>query len=340
MDQLEKLKQEEAELEAQMLGNPTEPVATTEVEEGVQQSQEELEAADYMEGVITGEEESKETTVSSPSDQPEPQKPQRINWKKRFTNFKASADASIYEQRQEIANLKNNVATLMGELGDLREAKREVQGDMFEGAFSQEDEDTFGADGMAVVKKAAQVAIESQVKPLKEQLRKQEVARIDDAKRAANTERQTAYNGFLGSLSNLVPDYAAINTDPKFMDWMKQPDQFSGLPKSKLFVQAEQARDVARVADFFIEYKNERDAKVQPNKPKDLERHVTPMGGGGAPSSSANQKEQVGYYRQSDIDKFYRDVMKGRYKGNQGVIDATESAIELAVRENRVLKGQ
>ena len=62
--------------------------------------------------------------------------------------------------------------------------------------------------------------------------------------------------------------------------------------------------------------------------------------GGGMSTQQRQKKSEPGYYRQSDIDKFYSDMMKGRYKDEPGVIQATESAIEQAIRDKRVLKGQ
>ena len=359
MDQLEKLKQEEAELEAamaaqaneaQMLGNPTEEepqqpeesdVATTEYDG--EQTQDELDAAEYLEAQITSPGE--EQPIDDPEDhdpEPQPQKPKRVNWKKRFTNYKTSQDATTYGLRQENLELQSQIDQLRLQMHQLTTAKQEVQGDLFEGAFTEEEEDTFGADGLDVVKKAARVAIERQIKPLKKELETQRAETLKSQAKTTHDRQVQEYHSFLGKLETLVPEYAELNTDPEFLKWIKQPDEFSGAARGDLFRKAEASRDVARVADFFMQYQAENTAvQERGGIPKHMEKHVTPTGQGGGMSTQQRQKKsEPGYYRQSDIDKFYSDMMKGRYKDEPGVIQATESAIEQAIRDKRVLKGQ
>lgn len=348
MDPLEKLKQEEAELEAQMLGNPTEPQqpeepeATT-VDDGLERTEEELAADEYMMDTITDGDAHEPQQPEYPEDleeptEPQPQKPKRTNWKKRFTNYKASTDATINGLRRDLIDMQSANAAVARELQQLQVAssQREVQGDMFEGAFTQEDEDTFGTEGLDVVKKAAKVAIERQVKPLEAELQKQRDARVQDLTRAAATQKRAQYQEFLGRLETLVPEYAELNKDKGFLQWLSGADQYSGYQRAELFRKAEASRDVARVADFFVEYQS----TVAPPVPKDVQRQVTPVGRGGGGQQVNPKPKDPGMYRQSDIDKFYSDVMKGLYKDQAGVIAATEAAIEQAYVENRVLKNR
>lgn len=343
MDQLERLKQEEAELEAQMLGNPTEPeapVAPTEEEELTASTPEELEAAEVMEGIIVPPSSEEDQLDDDELEVSQPQKPKRINWKKRFTNYKTSTDGTINGLRRELIDLKSQMATLAEENHRWRSAKQEVQGDLFEGAFTQEDEDTFGTDGLDVVKKAAKVAIERQVKPLQEELRKQEAQRIQDMQTRAHSDKQMQYDEFLANLGALVPEYQELNKDKNFLSWMSGKDTYGSQVRMDLFRKAEANGDVTRVADFFSEYKSTLEqVKPTSNVPDAVRRHITPVGGG-ATQAVPKGDADPGYYRKSDIDKFYSDLTKGRYEGQQGVIMATEEAIEQAYRDNRVLHRQ
>lgn len=350
MDPLEKLKQEEAELEAQMLGNqtpedpgavePQDPEVSATEDDGIDRTEEELAADEYMMDTITGDPQQPEYQEDPVEpEEPQPQKPKRTNWKKRFTNYKSSTDATIYGLRKELMDMKQSLADLMQENQRLSAVKREEQGDLFEGAFTQEDEETFGTEGLDVVKKAAKVAIERQVKPLQEELQRQNQRNIQQTQAAIERDRNLAYQEFLGRLETLVPDYAALNKDQKFVQWLKGADDYSGYSRQQLLQQAERVGDVARVADFFLEYQQNQSAVQQQTVPESVRRHVTPVGSGGQ-GPAPRQKEQKGYYRQSDIDKFYSDVMKGRYEGQQSVILATEKAIEEAAVEGRILQNQ
>ena len=346
---LEKLQQEEAELEAQMLGNqatvddpqPTEEpeVSTTEDDDG--QTEEELQAAEYMERTIV-QRQDEDDDSDDDDDSSQPQKPQRTNWKKRFVNFKKSADSTISSQRREILDLRAELDQMKLQFYQMQtKAEQEGQGDLFDGVFSPEDEDTFGAEGLDVVKKAAKVAIERQLNPLKEELKKQRELSLKEQASRTQAERKAEYDKFLSRLETLVPEYAALNVDPGFLRWIKEPDDASGVIRGDLFRRAEASRDVGRVADFFKQYQGKVSAVKAPNRVnKDMERHITPMGSGGSGSSSRKRQTEEGYIRQSDIDKFYADMMKGRYKNQPDVIRATEAVIERATRDNRVLRGQ
>lgn len=358
--QLERLKAEEAELEAQMLGDqsqdpeelaaPLENEDSTTDEDSIVASEEELEAASMIEEIIVQPNADEETEGelddpfdegTSDDDEPlegQPQQPKRTNWKKRFIGLQKSHEATVHAHKREVMELKAKMADLEEALFKLRSAKQEVQGDVFDGVFSQEDEDTFGAEGLDIVKKAAKTAMDKQLKPLQEELRRQEEARIKQLKSQSVAERQAAYQQFLDRLGSLVPEYAELNVDKGFLNWMNGADDFSGAPRGDLFRKAEAAGDVLRVADFFMQYKEQQKPKQKPI-PKDVERHVTPVGSGGSSPGPRTQPKTT-YYRESDINKFYNDVLKGRYAGRKAVVDATEAAIERAYTENRILRGQ
>jgi len=340
--QLERLKAEEEAAEA-AFGNPEvtvpiEEVATLESDElasatTVEQSEDELDAAAYIEDTIMGVGEQETHEV-----QPEAKVPaNRTNWKKRFTNFKASADATIYDLRTEVSQMKGQMATLYEELGKVREAgMTTTQKDPFAGVFSEEDEATFGADGLDVVKKGTQAAIDNATKPLKDQLAKVDKDRIDSLKAEAQRAEQGRYNDFIGRLGDLIPDYKEVNYDPKFLAWMKLPDTYSGITRAQLFTQAEKAKDVARVAEFFVEFSHDAKPKVV----SEAEKHITPMGGPGASPAPIKTKETEGkIIYLSEIDKFYDDVIKGRYHGKHDQVLNIEAQIDRAQMAGLIRKG-
>ena len=337
MTQLEKLKAEEAELEAAMaanLGNPTEqpveapqptePVATTPTID------------EQMTEIITQTDGTQEPYVQ---EEPEPPPKQRTNWKKRYTNYKASTDATIYGLRSEVSELKAQLAEALQSINTMRDAKVENQGDVWEGTFSEDDVATFGADGLEVVKKAASTLVERQLDPLKQRIQEQESKQIDQLKRSAEADQKRAYDEFITRLGTLVPDYAEINVDREFLEWMKLPDDYSGITRADLFRKAESVRDVARVAEFFVEFQQSKQPKDDP-LPREVQQHIMPTGSGSAstvPSQTNNSGVQYIYI--SEINKFYDDVGKGRYVGRESDIANIEAQIERAHVEGRILQG-
>lgn len=338
---LERLKAEEAEAEA-MFSNPsTEEAPAPQAEPQFIETttephtQDELEAAEFMEQSITAPE---PTEFADP--QPVPvegrPKPKRTDWKKRFTNFKASADTTIYELRSEISSLKSQLSIALDDARLAKAAAHEAgtTKDPFDGVFSEEDEATFGADGLDVVKKATKTAIDKATKPLQDRLDAAEKQRIDSLNREASASAQIQYDKFINGLETLVPNFRTVDTDPGFLKWMKQPDTYSGITRASLFGKAEDARDVARVAEFFVEYS-------QLTAPIDqMEKHITPVGGGSAPvAPAARPKEKGQIIYQSEIDTFYDDVMRGRYVGRHDEVLNIEAQIDAAMVGGRIKQG-
>jgi len=304
--QLEKLKAEEAEAEAQMLGTiiaPTEPIIPPE------------EVVEVVPEIVP-------EVIPEPTSQPEKKK--RTNWKHRWSTYKAATDVTLFEQRNEIAQLKEELANAKLSIGTLQ--SQEVQGDPWEGVFSQEDEDAFGAEGLDVVKKATNKVLENQVKPLQAQIAAQDLHRANELKRQASNENLRQYAEFARNLKVLVPNYEELNVDKNFLEWMKHPDPYSGLQRNKLFLQAESGKDVARVAEFFVEYSQ---SIAKPN-PSPLEQHITPVGSGGAAPVTPPSNDPPEVIYTSEIDKFYDDVMKGRYEGRHKEVLEIEAKIDKA----------
>jgi hypothetical protein len=342
MNQLDRLKAEEVELEAahkaQMLGNPEDTSAAT--GDVILETAEQLEADEVMGNIIvppSSEDDFEEADV----DIVQPQKQTRTNWKKRFTNYKSATDGTINGLRRELIDMRSQVANLMAEANTARNAQQEVQGDLFDGAFSQEEEETFGTDGLDVVKKAAKVAIERQVKPLQEELRRQENNRIKDMQDRAQGDKQTQYNGFLENLEMLVPDYAELNRDSSFLGWMSGKDTYGTQVRMDLFRAAERGGDVTRVADFFTEFKETLSEVTDLNiVPEAVRKHITPVGGGGSTATPRQNNTEPVYYKESDVNKFYSDLTKGRFDGQKAKVDQSVADIELAYSQGRVLKNQ
>ena len=344
MNTLERLKAEEAEAEA-AFRTPSAPQVLppqdTFEAEPLDQTQDELDAATFMTDIVmsdTHEDAAElEETVLGEVEQEIP-KQNRTNWKRRFTNFKASADTTIFELRQEVASLQSSLAHAKGEVQSLRNSTTSAPVDAFDGVFSEQDEATFGTDGLDIVKKATKTAIDKATKPLKDQLDKAEADRISSLRAQAASHEAASYGKFISDLENLAPDYKEVNVNPGFLEWMKLPDTYSGITRAKLFSAAEGSKDVSRVAEFFVEYSN----LVKPTKPADpMDKHITPVGGGSASSTPRNNKgtkDQV-VILQSEINAFYTSVSKGHYAGRHDEVLAIEAQIDQALLEGRIKQG-
>ena len=254
----------------------------------------------------------------------ESQKPKYTNWKKRYTELRSHHDSLVYELRSELASVKGSNVDLNSKNIGLSEALSKSTVSV--STLTDEERDVLGVDAISALEKMTNRAVD----PLKEQLNEERSRRIkmeaDDARKA----KADVVNNFLGRLGTLVPDYASIDTDPKFGEWMGQQDPISGYTRKVLFKRAEANGDVGRVAEFFNVFKNEMGGKANP-----LDRHVTPTGTNASvqtqPTSENNKVISWAY-----IDKFYDDVNRGKYKHNMSAFRKEEAIIDRATMEGRV----
>ena len=186
-----------------------------------------------------------------------------------------------------------------------------------------------GEDTIAVLKKLNAKAIESEVKPLQQKLRQVEEQRQADIKKNAQEQARLAQVSFLERLSEVVSDYAEIDSNPNFLSWMKEVDPVAGVSRAVLFKQAESYGDVKRVADFFIEWKQLN------KKPEEiLEESVSPSRS--ASVQSGHTADKTVRITKAFVDQFYHDLMRTtKYKGKSKQVQEIQAMID-----NAFLNGQ
>lgn len=251
----------------------------------------------------------------------EPKK--RVSWKKRFVNYKASSDATITGLRQERLYDRERIAELEDQIREFAtKLAATSQKDPYDGLFTQEEIDLIGEDTLRAMQKANQAALDAKVKPLQEQLDKEAQHRRKLEEQERKREEQALGQQFLTKLGKLVPDYQTIDTDPKFLKWMTEQDEYSGYPRELIFKRAHANGDVRRVAEFFQEFK-------ETTKPVNkLEDKVTPNSSRASTPPKQRQQTNKPKITQRFILNFYDDVSRGKYRKRQKEQLAIEKAID------------
>jgi hypothetical protein len=321
-----------AEIEAEekkMFGNPGEaeaqaPAPESEDEDVVNQDDDST-PLDEEEDVVIGQESDEDEPESSVADKA---KPHVDDWEERFKTYKQMADATIHGLRQENLTLKEDVQSmkvqmqeLVGKINQAQDKKLDITS-----LFSEEERNLIGEETIKGIEKAVLTSIDTSVSPLKSQLEQERRERAEAEARKVKNERAQSDAEFLKKLGDMVPDLQKIDRDPAFIKWMSGPDSISGFPRARLFKTAQQAGDVARVAEFFLEY-----AKLTaPKKDEKMEKKLTPSNQAVAPKTPKTNKRRTITMKQ--IDRFYDDVARGRYKHRPKEQQKMESLIDRALR--------
>ena len=258
----------------------------------------------------------------------EVEKPKRTNWKAKYQNeakraagIKASNDKFKHETRQEITKLNS--------LLEEANSRPIAEIDTFKDIFSQEDADVVGDEAIEIMKKASKAATEESTATLKKEIaelkRVAEEAKIQDSKNAEDQK----YDDFLTKLEAKVDNWEAINRDPPFINYLSKVDEDSGYTRQELLHRAEVNGDVGRIVGFMKDFED----KANPGKRK-LEEKIGPTGNSCPTAPVVKDRPMIldGSY----VDKYFNDVIKGKYKGNLVIAQEKQLEIDKALSEGRV----
>lgn len=247
-------------------------------------------------------EEANGTSESHVPDTESKKETEERDWSLDYKKLRANSDQYKYQTRQELAALKEQVASL-----EKDRVQNLPQRDTFKDTFTKEEEDLLGAKALDAIKKASKTASDETRKDLQVQLDYERKLRLEAEHRATKQVQAQKGMTFLSKLEGQVPDYKAINLDPNFEKFIYDNDPINGGQRLTYFRNAEDRGDVATVAKYMLDF------QASSAKPDLLAQKVTPSG---QPVSNVDPGDkQRELLPVSEMDKFYDDVGKGKYKG-------------------------
>jgi small-conductance mechanosensitive channel len=176
------------------------------------------------------------------------------------------------------------------------------------------DEDAFGADMIDLNRRVAREEFSTEVNQLK-----QYIAKLEDRLGIVSQATvQTTQARFEERLAHVVPNWVAINEDPRFISWL-------GKYKMTALRAAYQDFDVDGVASFFNDFIATLPAPAAAPVQPSADDIVAPGKGSGGTPRPDSQAENV--WTREDIARLYRDKQEGRI-----------SAAEFAKAEAEIFK--
>ena len=205
--------------------------------------------------------------------------------------------------------------------------------------LSQDEIDALSPEMLAIIQKVSRASVMPELAAQQAQVR-------DMTHRMGRQSQSQVHQ----ALSEVVPDWVAINRSARFKQWCGLRDVYSGAVRGELLRRAFQAGDTTRVIAFFKGFLDEEQATGQqppelPSMPQvppaprtpavALETLTAPGRAKPAPGDTPMPADKPIFTRQQ-ISTFYADVRRGAYAGRDAEKDATEQAIFAAQREGRV----
>lgn len=226
-------------------------------------------------------------------------------WRQRFKVTEGVLRTERAQRQADAAETNRQLNELRGEIRTLK-AKTptddaEVDVKQF---FTAEQIDQFGEDqckaiAQAVSKSAsaeAQRAIEAAIQPIRDEQVQRETQTAAQKKQA-----------FTDKLGELVPNYAEIDVDPAWIEWLQGEDVSSGLERQAILHSHVVAQNAMQVAKVFRAYEA---SKTRPTPP------VVGKGSGAGPSGDPPPQPAKGLVAPSDaeVKNFFKRAALGKVK--------------------------
>jgi hypothetical protein len=249
-------------------------------------------------------------------------------WEQKYKTLKGMYDAEVPRLHADLRDLKAQVDSLRkaSETKPVEPAKPKAA----EKLVTDADVEAFGQDLIEVQRKVArEVAAE-----FRGELDAMRVENEKLREQLTSTGTQVSEASFEQRLYRMVPDFEAVNADPKWIAWLNEVDPLLRAPRSSVAQQAFNRGDAEGVAHYVAMFKQTvAPVEQKADKTEELERQLQPnRGATSAPPTS--QKGKV--YTNSDIEKMFR---KAADLGTKGQLDAAkklEAEIDAAFMEGRV----
>ena len=195
------------------------------------------------------------------------------------------------------------------------------------------DVESFGADLVEMVRRQASGEIQAAIT----QALANVTGRLDQLEARVTGVNQsvalTAEQSFYATLTGRKANWKAINENPKFLAWLGEVDGVYGEARQAALDRASAALDVDRVVAIFDAFEKTAVAPA-PSQAAELQAQVAPPVGGNSAPPTQTAPQMI---RAQDVQRFYDDVRRGKFRGREAEMAQIEAAINSAMAQGRVI---
>jgi len=284
------------------------------------------------------------TPVKEPEPEPEVKK-ERKDYKQQFLVLQGKYNAEVPRLHDELKATRSQIDTLTQALAN-KPDKPEDKPSGKNGAhsyISPEEIEEYGSEFVDFVGRKAKEIAETESSPVIAELRSELAEMRKQLNLTGQQVSSSAQQNFIAQLDSEVENWRVINTDQVFINWLEDIDPYSGDTRKEMLLDAFNKRNLVRVKAFFYNFQQENAAVSTPNVQADvvdtsrlsLEDYVAPgQGKAGQQQGAPSSNKRV--WTQKDINRFYKDVNQGSFKGRVADQKRIEADIVAAGREGRV----
>ena len=270
-------------------------------------------------------------------------------WRTRFVNYKTSTDQTIHQLRVENKALSETVTMLRQKVDKLNKIAEEYDRLKSQSASTKLSEE-LGEDSAKIIDEY----IKNVVEPL--QQRNQELEQELNAVKGVTTETivQNKQQSVIDRVRANFPAFDLVDNDPRFMEYVKSIDPFSGKSIQELIAEAARSENIRYILEVYQDFYNL--AYMQPQQPNPELEQLNPfkrgnepqappteealqkrtgVAGGGSPSH-ADVSTDKRMWTADEVKQFYLD--KALKRIDPATAKKLEADIEAAYLEGRLAR--
>ena len=327
--QVQKQSEEVQELYKQINGETEEAQATAEAAPE--------EAVNNVAEPTTSDSVEEQAPQSEPQEQAESgdQEPKQNDWQQKYRSLQGMYNADVPRLNAENRDLAARVSQLEGLLSNMNEPAQQTTGQS-EKLITDDDVKEYG-DSIAVMRKAAREEVSQEIAQLKQQLGQLQGV-LPQVQQVQAQQKKSGEQTFWNTIASEVPNWSDINNDPDFQSWLLEIDPLTGISRQTYLEDAQKNLDANRVVTFFRTWEGAtgktNTAQVdRTTQQSQLQKQVAP---GRSRNNGVKASGQNRTYTPNDIQEFYSDVRKGKYKGRDDERGRIERDIFAAQQEGRI----
>lgn len=252
-------------------------------------------------------------------------------WQQKYKTLKGMYDAEVPRLHAELRELKATVESLR-KAAETKPAEPAKPAEPTK-LVTDADVEAFGQDLIEVQRKVArEVAAE-----FRAELDALKAENADLRQQVGATTTRGAEVSFEMRLHRLVPDFEAVNTDPKWIAWLNEIDPMLRGPRKLAAQDAFAAGDAEGVAHYVKLFKETlAPAAVEPTnqKAEELERQIQPTRNSAASAQVPSPKGRI--YTNADVNKMFQQAINLSNRGQFDEAKRLEAEIDAAYMEGRV----
>jgi uncharacterized protein YukE len=219
-------------------------------------------------------------TPPEPETVPVVEEPKPDNWEPKYRALQGKYDTEVprlHQQNRDMAAQLEGLQTQVRTLTDTAQTRQPVTPPVASKLVTDKDEEEFGLDMIDLQRRVANEE-SGELRTQNANLLKVVNDLQETVKGLSQAQHESRLTSFDEKLLKLVPNWAEIDKEQGWLNWLDDTDPLTGVRRQVMLVNAHKGQDASRMAAIFNAYTGIAPSKTIPPVPQksELKTQVTP----------------------------------------------------------------